>query len=166
MSGTVSTTETRMASRTVITMMSRGRLTIEGEVPEQRRSKVKQEAETNADVCNLLHPGFGWSERQQPFNETTFLFWGFQRGEQYFLFLKDSLGGLFRIVQEAGVGGGQCSDTCGRHAGSVGSEPGGKGPGCRCSVLDCIAGSYGTGSTAVYWAPAISSTCCDHINTR
>lgn len=41
------------------------RLTVEGEVPKHRRNEVKQEAEANADVCNVLHPALSRSERHK-----------------------------------------------------------------------------------------------------
>lgn len=33
-------------------------MSIEGEVAEHGRNQVKQEAEANTDVCNILHPCF------------------------------------------------------------------------------------------------------------
>lgn len=41
------------------------RLTVEGEVPKHRRNNVKQEAEANTDVCNVLHPALSRSERHK-----------------------------------------------------------------------------------------------------
>lgn len=46
-------------------------LTVEGEVAKQRRNKVQQEAEVDADIRDLLHPGFGRSERQSDNNAFT-----------------------------------------------------------------------------------------------
>lgn len=39
--------------------------TVEGEVAEHRRKQVKQEAEADTDICNVLHPAFSRSERHK-----------------------------------------------------------------------------------------------------
>lgn len=48
----------------------------------------------------------------------------------------------------------------------LGSRLGGKGAARRCCMLDHSVGSWGTGSTTLYGAPTVSSTCSDHINTH
>lgn len=40
-------------------------LTVEGEVAKQCRDEVKQKAEANADICNVLHPGLSRSKRHE-----------------------------------------------------------------------------------------------------
>lgn len=41
------------------------RPTVEGEVAEQRREQVQQEAEADTDIRNVLHPAFSRTERHK-----------------------------------------------------------------------------------------------------
>lgn len=36
--------------------------TVEGEVAKQRGDHVKNEAQANADICDVLHSAFSWSK--------------------------------------------------------------------------------------------------------
>lgn len=51
-----------MVCRSSLSKMCHCRLTIKSEVTEQRRYDVKQEAEANTDIRNVLHPFLRWSE--------------------------------------------------------------------------------------------------------
>lgn len=87
--------------------------------------------------------------------------------------LRDSLGGLFRIgeleeeeEEEEGVGAVlEVTHVEGMLA-PLGSGSEGEGAAWRCCMLDRSVGSRGTGSSALYGAPTVSSTCSDHINTH
>lgn len=47
-------------------------LTVEGQVAEQRRDQVKHEAEADADIGNVLHPGLSGPEAHKSLNVTLY----------------------------------------------------------------------------------------------
>lgn len=52
--------------------MRRYGLTVEGQVAEQRRDQVKHEAEADADIGNVLHPGLSGPEAHKSLNVTLY----------------------------------------------------------------------------------------------